>query len=347
MKILCISDAWLPQINGVVRTYQQVGEELRRTGHEFEVIGPGHFACTLPLPGYNEIRVAPFAGISLPRMINARQPDFIHIATEGPLGLAARRYCLKRKLPFTTCYHTRFPEYAGKRLRYISGFAESAVWRYLRWFHKPAHIVMAASPRLEQELRAHDFHNHFHRFVRGVDLGLFYPHPQTGARSVALYVGRVAIEKNIEAFLEAEWHGDKIVVGQGPELERLRAAYPDVTFTGAKSGPELGALYRGADVFAFPSRTDTFGIVMIEALASGLPVAAFPVTGPADIIDRPELGALHEDFGQALALALTAPGTRESRAAHVARTYTWPRAAEQFLDALKKSRCAEGGFILQ
>lgn len=341
MKILCISDAWLPQVNGVVRTYQTLQRELAALGHELHVIGPGDFPLTVPLPGYAEIRLALWPGKKLAAKIAAYNPDALHLATEGPLGWAARRYCLQRGYAFTTCYHTRFPAYLAARLPPL--LAE----RVRRWaaavlqrFHAPAALVMVATASLERELQREGLTGPFHRFGRGVSLDLFRPGAKTEFRAlrhpVALYVGRVAVEKSIGDFLDAPWHGSKVVVGDGPALAGLRRAYPGVTFCGLLTGERLAACYRSADVFAFPSRTDTFGLVMIEALASGLPVAACPVTGPADIIDQPVLGALDDNFSVALKRAMVAPGDAAARAAHVAATYSWPAAARQFLDGLRK-----------
>lgn len=342
MKILCISDAWLPQVNGVVRTYQALQQELARQGHELIVIGPAEFPLTLPLPGYPEIRLALFPGKRLEKKILSLAPDAIHIATEGPLGRAARRICLRHGIAFTTCYHTRFPDYIGLRVARMFPVLRTPVTKFvmhlLRTFHAPAARLLVVTPSLKAQLEQQGYAPPIHCFSRGVDTGLFRPGPRTEfadlKKPVALCVGRIALEKTLENFLDADWPGAKIVVGDGPELERLRQAYPKAIFLGTRTGAALAACYRSADIFVFSSKTDTFGLVLIEALASGLPVAAYPVPGPLDIIDRPELGCLNDDLAAAMQAALKAPGTPEDRARHIATTYTWEAAASQFLASL-------------
>lgn len=342
MKILVISDAWHPQVNGVVRTYEHLGEELQKRGHDVHVIGPADFRFCVPMPGYGEIKLALFAYKALTQKINAHAPDVIHIATEGPLGVAARKYCRKHDIPFTTSYHTQFPDYLAKRAAKIMPFLYKPVHAltksYVRWFHAPASTLMVATPSLKQELKNWGFQNVMRPLSRGVHLDLFYPGEKTLFRElqgpIALYVGRVAVEKNIEKFLDMEWHGTKVVVGDGPSFTELSSRYPEAVFAGIKTGEDLAAHYRSADLFVFPSRTDTFGIVLIEALASGLPVAAYTVTGPKDIITEPFLGSLHPDnLGLAARHALKS-GTPEERAAHVKAYYTWENAARQFEDAM-------------
>lgn len=345
MKIICISDAWLPQINGVVRTYQNIAQELHKLGHEFTVIGPSDFKFTIPAPTYPEIKLVPLAHWSVPKKLAALEADIIHIATEGPLGRAARAYCLRSKRPFTTCYHTRFPEYLARRAADLHRSLETPVKRVaissLKKFHARAALTMLATQSLENELTAHGYKKNFHRFVRGIHLDLFYPGEKTLfndlPRPIALYVGRVAVEKNIESFLDANWTGSKVVVGDGPALADLKRRYPHVHFAGSRTGADLAAHYRSADIFVFPSKTDTFGIVLIEALASGLPVAAYPVMGPIDIITEPFMGALHKNLETAMQLALSTPGDAARRATYTAQTYTWQAAAEQFLSGLKKA----------
>lgn len=348
MKILCISDAWLPQVNGVVRTYQNIARTLEKSGHSLKVIGPGDFLLTIPAPGYAEIRLVLLARWTLPPLLEAAiqngEADSIHIATEGPLGRAARRYCLRHQIPFSTSYHTQFPEYLAKRVEKFSVPLSRIVRNFslgsLKKFHSSANLTMVSTPSLEKFLAAEGFTPHFHRFIRGIDASLYHPGPKTEfihlKRPIALYVGRVALEKNIEAFLDTPWDGSKVVVGSGPALSSLQHRYPDVVFTGLKTSTSLAEHYRSADVFAFPSKTDTFGITIIEALASGLPVAGYPVTGPVDIITSPDLGTLDETFPQALNKALAAPGSPEMRATKTAEFYTWERAAEQFLAGSRK-----------
>ena len=340
MKILIISDAWHPQVNGVVRTYEYLGEELIKMGHTVKVIGPSDFPYKIPMPGYAEIKLALKPYRRLSAMIQDFHPDHLHIATEGPLGIAARRYALRQRIPFSTSYHTHFPEYLAQRIKKIMPplapvMRRLSIWR-LRRFHAPAQSIMLATESLARELTDWNFKTPQKPLTRGVDLDLFKPAPsslfQSLPRPIALYVGRVAIEKNIEAFLDMPWQGSKVVVGHGPALDELKAHYPDVVFAGKQIGPALAAHYQSADVFVFPSKTDTFGIVLIEALACGLPVAAYPVTGPRDIITVPYLGALDENLAAAAEKAL-ACGSPDERHAHIRENYSWERAARQFLEA--------------
>lgn len=341
-KFLIISDAWQPQVNGVVRTYEHLSQELERMGNEVKVIGPADFPVSVPLPSYPEIRlvVAPYG--RLKRMIEAYDPDYIHIPAEGPLGRAARKYCLKNGRPFTTSYHTHFPDYVAARLAkytpFLYGTFHSLARASIKSFHAPAKAMMIATQSLEDQLKSWEFKTPMHRMTRGVNLEQFYPGEKTlfndMKRPVSIYVGRVAIEKNLEEFLKMDWPGSKVIVGEGPSKDYLARKYPDAHFVGKKIGAELGEHYRSADLFAFPSRTDTFGIVLIEALASGLPVAAYNVTGPKDIITENFLGALEEeDLGKAAQRALE-HGTPEQRAAHVKSTYTWENTARQFYEAV-------------
>ena len=331
MKLVLVSDAWAPQVNGVVRTLATTVERLRARGVEVETVTPDGFA-TIPCPSYPEIRLALAPAGGVRRRLEAADPNAVHIATEGPLGWAARRWCIKRDMPFTTSFHTRFPEYVSVR----TGLPPSIFWAGLRRFHKPARRVLVATPTIEGELREKGF-NRLHRWTRGVDLRLFRPE---GARlqemerlpgPVLLYVGRVAPEKNIEAFLTLETAGTKVVVGDGPALAKLSRRFPEVTFLGPLQGERLASAYRSADVFVFPSRTDTFGLVVIEALACGTPVAAYPVPGPADIIGDSAVGALDEDLGRAIERALRLD--RHACAAFGAR-FDWEHCTSQFLDAL-------------
>ncbi len=343
MKILVVSDAWHPQLNGVVRTYEHLQEELGRRGHTVKVVGPSDFPFILPMPGYHEIKlvVKPYARLC--RIIDGWQANHIHIATEGPLGMAARRYCLKRKLPFTTSYHTQFPDYVAKRFGYYAPFmykpSHAAARAFMHWFHAKADAMLVATQSLEDTLREWKFKTPMLRVSRGANLDLFYPGEKTLFRDlkqpVALYVGRIAIEKSIEDFLSMEWPGSKIVVGEGPAQLELSKKYSTACFLGKKTGKDLADCYRSADLFVFPSRTDTFGIVLVEALASGLPVAAYNVTGPRDIITEPFLGALHaSDLATAAKEALNR-GRPEERSQHVKKNYTWGNAAVQFENAIR------------
>jgi len=345
MKILIISDAWHPQINGVVRTYEHLCAELEKSGHDTKVIGPASFPITIPTPGYKEIKLALFAYGRLARMIEAYEADKIHISTEGPLGKAARKYCLKNDIPFSTSYHTQFPDYIAKRVAKILPFLYDNVRnlgiKIMRDFHAPSKAMFVATQSLENTLVNWGFQTPMHRLTRGANLNIFRPRKKADKdvyeglkRPIAVNVGRVAIEKSIEDFLAMDWPGTKVIVGDGPSREELEAQYPDAIFVGAKTGEDLGAHYRCADVFVFPSRTDTFGMVIVEALASGLPVAAYDVTGPKDIITEDFLGVLNEDLSKASHQALTA-GTAVKRSNHVKKFYTWDNVAKQYLDALE------------
>jgi glycosyltransferase involved in cell wall biosynthesis len=328
VSILIVTDAWSPQVNGVVRTLQAVRDELEAMGHRVELISPDQFR-SLPCPTYPEIRLALTASVG--KRIEEAGADAVHIATEGPLGLAARRYCIKQDLPFTTAYHTQFPEYVATRTRLPARW----FWRYIRWFHAPAAAVMVSTPTVEKQLHDNGILRTRH-WGRGVDLELFSAegprHPALDGLDgpIMLYVGRVAVEKNVEAFLTLSHPGTKIVVGDGPALDTLKARFPEVSFLGKVTGPELAAAYRSADVFVFPSRTDTFGLVLIEALATGTPVAAYPVQGPVDVL-ADEVACMDEDLGHAVSEALKRD---RSACSAYARRFGWTESARQFLDAL-------------
>ena len=328
MKILIVTDAWSPQVNGVVRTLQAVRAELEQMGHHVEVIAPDQFR-SLPCPTYPEIRLALTASVG--KRIEDAGADAIHVATEGPLGLAARRYCIKQGLPFTTAYHTQFPDYVAKRTKLPARW----FWRYIRWFHAPAKAVMVSTPTVEKQLHDNGI-VHTRHWGRGVDLKLFTPvgprHPafEDMAGPILLYVGRVAVEKNVEAFVTLDHPGTKVVVGDGPAFDSLKARFPQVRFLGKITGADLAAAYRSADVFVFPSRTDTFGLVLIEALATGTPVAAYPVQGPIDVLTD-AVACMDEDLVRATAIALTRD--REACAAYAAH-FGWDESARQFLEAL-------------
>jgi glycosyltransferase involved in cell wall biosynthesis len=269
--------------------------------------------------------------------IEAAAPDAVHIATEGPLGIAARAWCLKHGFPFTTAYHTQFPDYVSKR----TGLPAAWLWRYIRWFHGPSQSVLVATPTIERTLRAHGLPQ-TRLWGRGVDLDCFRPdvppHPALARlhRPVQLYAGRVAVEKNIEAFLESGHRGSKVVVGDGPALASLRSRYPGVLFLGTLHGAELASAYKGADLFVFPSRTDTFGLVMIEALACGTPVAAFPVPGPIDILNE-HVGIMDVDLGRAIDRAIHCD---RGTCAEFAREFSWAESARQFLGGLAPAPAA-------
>jgi glycosyltransferase involved in cell wall biosynthesis len=329
MRILIVSDAWFPQINGVVRTLSVVAEKLTAMGDTVEVIGPDRFR-NLPMPGYAEIRLAIAPKRRLAQLVAQFAPEIIHIATEGPLGWAMRGLCRRNKWPFTTAFHTRFPEYLEARTRIPADWS----WRVMRRFHEAGDGSFAATASLREELARRGF-TRIRAWTRGVDLEKFNPASRdewTGLpRPVFLYAGRVAIEKNIEAFLTLDLPGSKVVVGDGPALPALRQKFPEVTFTGYRENGALARSYAGADVFVFPSRTDTFGLVLLEALAAGTPVAAFPVTGPIDVITDEQVGALDEDLRAACLKALNCD---RSMARRHAEAWSWDACVAQFRAAL-------------
>ena len=322
MRILLATDAWSPQVNGVVRTWQQTIRELSAMGHEVEVLHPG-LGRTIAAPRYNEIRLT-LAPWRIVGRAMERPFDAIHIATEGPIGFEARRRCESKGIPYTTSYHTQFPEY----LKQYFGLPRRITWRFMRWFHGGARAPLAPTQRVTDQLQAQGI-SRATTWCRGVDTTLFRPIASSLFRElprpIHLYAGRVAREKNIGAFIEAELPGSKVVVGDGPERVRLERLRPEIVFAGYRFGDDLAAHYTAADVFVFPSRTDTFGIVMLEANACGLPVAAFPVTGPIDVVRDGVNGALDEDLAVAAARALQVP--RESCVTH-ARSQSWRRVAE-------------------
>ncbi|WP_422001121.1 glycosyltransferase family 4 protein [Reyranella sp.] len=329
MRIAIVSDAWRPQINGVVRTIETVAQLLRAAGHDVEVFGPDRFR-TLPCPTYPEIRLSLFPGARLSHMLKLYAPDAIHLVTEGPLGWAARSFCLARNIPFTTAYHTRFPEYVHARIRLPVSWS----YAFVRRFHAPSAAVLVVAQSIRDELAARGFRN-LVPWSRGVDIAAFRPRPHNpaaGERPIWLYAGRVAIEKNIKAFLDLELPGTKWVVGGGPQLKELKRRYKDVRFFGSVDTEELSERYAEADCFVFPSRTDTFGLVMVEALASGVPVAGYPVPGPMDVVTVPGVGAIDEDLRTACLAAVN--GDPEACRRH-AETFTWERCATQFLDTLR------------
>jgi glycosyltransferase involved in cell wall biosynthesis len=331
MRILIATDAWHPQINGVVRSLTMMAEAARKIGADVGFLTPQSFR-TVALPSYPDLRIALPNPAQIARLIREAKPDNIHIATEGPIGFLVRRYCCKKGIPFTTSFHTRFPEYISARVP----IPESWVWAALRRFHARSGAVMAATTGLAAELRARGFKNVV-LWPRGVDAGLF--HPRTAdfgvPRPVFLSVGRVAVEKNLEAFLALDLPGTKVVVGDGPARAELERKYPDVKFVGARHGEALAEAYSAADVFVFPSRTDTFGLVLLEALASGVPVAAFPVHGPVDVIGDAPVGALNDDLRLACLTALNA--SRETCRAFALKQ-TWDVSARAFVDNVLRAR---------
>jgi glycosyltransferase involved in cell wall biosynthesis len=334
MKIMIVTDAWEPQVNGVVRTLKSTRVQLEAMGHEVDFLTPLEFR-TLPCPTYPDIRLSLLPGPKVAKRIREFDPDALHIATEGPLGLAARRFAMKHDRPFTTAYHTRFPEYVQAR------FFIPLSWTYafLRWFHGPSKAVMAPTQVVKRDLELYGFDN-VKLWSRGVDHTIFRPQKSNCLQSkppIFLYVGRVAVEKNIEAFLELDLPGSKWVAGVGPALESMQARFPAVNYLGVLNQQELAEVYASADVFVFPSKTDTFGLVLLEAMACGLPVAAYPVTGPIDVIQDPRAGCLDDDLRTACMNALQ---LHREDVAQYAKRFSWAAATEQFVSHLHPRRAS-------
>ena len=341
MRIMIVTDAWEPQVNGVVRTMQRVIGELEADGHVFEVVHPGEGFFTVPLPTYPEIKLALFARGKVEKRFDKFEPDAIHIVTEGTLGMAGRAMCLKIKHPFSTAYHTRFPEYIAARLPIPVSWG----YAFVRWFHKYSGRVMVPTPSMVEELNEKKFINTV-AWTRGVDTGQF--HPEKGAqpnadndpfkglpRPIFLNVGRVAVEKNIEAFVELDLPGTKVVVGDGPAMADLQKKYQDVHFLGSKFGDDLAKCYASADVFVFPSLTDTFGLVVLEAMASGTPVAAYDATGPKDVIPGSDAGTITPICGDLAAGAMACLELDSKTCRAYAETYSWNKVANSFLTNLQ------------
>ena len=325
MRLMLVTDAWFPQVNGVVRTFSTLVDVLRDRGHEVLVVSPEGFR-TIPCPTYPEIRLAVAPGRKIARLLLEFAPDAVHIATEGPLGFSCRKQCLRQKMAFTTSFATRFPEYLEARTRIPAEW----IYHLYRWFHRPSGGIMAATPSLVRELAERGF-SRPRLWARGVDIALFHPRDKgflPFPRPILLYVGRVAVEKNITAFLKLDAPGTKVVVGDGPQRAELEREYPEARFLGAKFGEDLAGYYAAADVFVFPSLTDTFGLVMLEALACGVPVAAFPVTGPLDVVGGSDAAVLDNDLGEAVRRALELDPDACRR---FAEGFSWDRVADLFL----------------
>lgn len=349
LNICIVTDAWHPQVNGVVTTLDNLRRELERTGHTVSMLTPRLFK-TIACPTYPEIRLSLNAGFRTGQLLSALALDAVHIATEGPLGWAARRWCMKHNISFTTAYHTAFPEYIAAR----TPLPARCFYPIFRHFHSTSAGILVATQTVRDQLKAQGFQN-IVPWTRGVDTGRFKPCARAAAepvvahlpRPLQLYVGRVAVEKNIEAFLSCHVPGTKIIVGDGPATNTLKARYPGAIFLGAKFGDDLAALYAAADVFVFPSKTDTFGLVMIEALAAGTPVAAYPVQGPLDVVGRDGCGpfegwsrpvaALEDDLNDAIRKALA---FNRDDCTGFARLYDWPTVARQFISALRVNQIA-------
>lgn len=324
MRIIIATDAWTPQVNGVVTTLSETSEQLRREGHEVRMITP-EGRRTVPMPTYPEIRLTVFEGGKIQRELDDYDPDCVHIATEGLVGLSVRAYCLRRNIPFTTAYHTQFPEYVRAR------FPIPISWtvRLLKWFHKPAVRTMVPTESMRQTLLERGFEDVV-IWTRGVKTDVFTPDNPFEydlPKPIWIYVGRVAVEKNIEAFLDLPLPGSKVIIGDGPDRERLAGHYKDCHFLGYRFGTELAECLAGSDVFVFPSKTDTFGIVMLEAMACGLPVAAFPVTGPVDVVKPGVTGCLDEDLVLACSRALD---LNRSDCRQYAESRGWRSSTQQF-----------------
>jgi glycosyltransferase involved in cell wall biosynthesis len=348
MRLAIATDAWAPQVNGVVRTLTETISRLKAQGHEVEVVAPDRF-MTIPCPGYSEIRLALAPRFGVRKALGTFRPDIVHISTEGPIGWSARAWCLKHNVPFTTAFHTRFPEYVAARTRLSPDF----IWPIMRTFHKGSRAILTATQSLRDELESRGIHP-TQLWSRGIDHTVFHPdqpvHPslQHLTKPILLSVGRVAVEKNLEAFLDADVTGTKVIVGDGPARAHLEARYPEAVFLGTRHGAELASIYASADVFVFPSKTDTFGLVMLEALACGVPVAGYPVQGPLDIIGAEgrgahgtldqAIGCLKTDLAEAIKGALSLSRTH---AAEYGAQFCWNICTNQFVNGISKASNSE------
>lgn len=329
MRIAIVTDAWEPQVNGVVTTLKRTAAELEKLGQEVVTVTP-EGRRTVPCPTYPEIRLTLRAGPKVARELDTLAPEAVHIATEGPLGMAARSWCRRHGHAFTTSFHTQFPEYLRKRLPIPLALSYS----WLRRYHGAAARTMVPTRDMQRRLLSRGFENVV-IWSRGVDTETFQPGPKGFLdlpRPVWVYAGRVAVEKNLEAFLDLDLDGSKLIVGEGPDFAKLKARYPAAEFAGYKFGEELSAYVAASDVFVFPSRTDTFGLVMLEAMACGIPVAAYPVTGPIDVVEDGVTGILDQDLGRACRAALMLDGKAARR---YALSRTWRHCTEEFLGHLQ------------
>tara|TARA_R110002049_G_scaffold252264_1_gene427156 strand:- start:294515 stop:295543 length:1029 start_codon:yes stop_codon:yes gene_type:complete len=334
IRLVIVTDAWKPQVNGVVTTLGKTRDTAIKLGHQVHVIHPGE-CKTIPCPTYPEIRLALGAGKYIKKQLDEFKPTHIHISTEGPLGQAARKYCIKNNLAFTTSYHTQFPEYIRERIP----VPLSLTYAFFRRFHSKATRTMVGTPHQQKILEKRGFKN-LALWTRGVDTGVFKPNSKdllSYPRPISVYVGRVAVEKNIEAFLSLNLPGTKVVIGDGPATNELRQKYPNVKFEGYKFGEQLANYLASGDVFVFPSLTDTFGVVMLEAMACGLPVAAFPVTGPRDVVRDGTTGILNDNLKTA---ALEALKLDPQDCINQALEYTWEQATLQFINNLTSAKSA-------
>ena len=335
MKILIVTDAWYPQVNGVCRTLKNLGDELKKIGHQVEYIEPNQF-FTVPMPKYNEIKLSLNVWPRVGRLISKADADIIHIATEGPIGIFAKRYCVKNKLKFTTSYHTQFDKYLKLYYPYLP---IKLAQKFLKGFHSKAEKILVTTQSMKDELQEIGFDkDKMVVWTRGANHGAFQKPKKINLeykRPIYLYVGRVSIEKNIRAFLDLDLEGTKLVVGKGPDLDKLKKEYPEAIFRGERTNGELASYFASSDVFVFPSKTDTFGIVIIEALKCGLPVAAYPVAGPKDIFNGTNIGSLNNDLKKA---ALEALKSNRSACIEHAKKYTWENCAKIFLNSAVSNR---------
>ena len=335
MKILIVTDAWYPQVNGVCRTLKNLGDELKKIGHQVEYIEPNQF-FTVPMPKYNEIKLSLNVWPRVGKLISKADADIIHIATEGPIGIFAKRYCVKNKLKFTTSYHTQFDKYLKLYYPYLP---IKLAQKFLKGFHSKAEKILVTTQSMKDELQEIGFDkDKMVVWTRGANHGAFQNPKKINLeykRPIYLYVGRVSIEKNIRAFLDLELEGTKLVVGKGPDLDKLKKEYPEAVFKGQRTNGELASYFASSDVFVFPSKTDTFGIVIIEALKCGLPVAAYPVAGPKDIFNGTNIGSLNNDLKKA---AIEALKSDRSACIEHAKKYTWENCAKIFLNSAVSNR---------
>ena len=335
MKILIVTDAWYPQVNGVCRTLKNLGDELKKIGHQVEYIEPNQF-FTVPMPKYNEIKLSINVWPRVGRLISKADADIIHIATEGPIGIFAKRYCVKNKLKFTTSYHTQFDKYLKLYYPYLP---IKLAQKFLKGFHSKAEKILVTTQSMKDELQEIGFDkDKMVVWTRGANHGAFQKPKKINLeykRPIYLYVGRVSIEKNIRAFLDLDLEGTKLIVGKGPDLDKLKKEYPEAKFKGERTNGELASYFASSDVFVFPSKTDTFGIVIIEALKCGLPVAAYPVAGPKDIFNGTNIGSLNNDLKKA---ALEALKSDRSACIEHAKKYTWENCAKIFLNSAISNR---------
>ncbi len=335
MKILIVTDAWYPQVNGVCRTLKNLGDELKKIGHQVEYIEPNQF-FTVPMPKYNEIKLSLNVWPRVGKLISKADADIIHIATEGPIGIFAKRYCVKNKLKFTTSYHTQFDKYLKLYYPYLP---IKLAQKFLKGFHSKAEKILVTTQSMKDELQEIGFDkDKMVVWTRGANHGAFQKPKKINLeykRPIYLYVGRVSIEKNIRAFLDLDLEGTKLVVGKGPDLDKLKKEYPEAIFKGQRTNGELASYFASSDVFVFPSKTDTFGIVIIEALKCGLPVAAYPVAGPKDIFNGTNIGSLNNDLKKA---AIEALKSDRSACIEHAKKYTWENCAKIFLNSAVSNR---------